>query len=494
MKKVLVNNCDVVTNGFRGINFIHQLYNYMPDDCKRLNTPELIELEHKTLKKMGVKQVRSFYGSSLSWDAEKGVHNFENEWMQAFYKNCKDMEKLGIEVGITPQWNMKGLFKKAADGHSGVHLHYNGCLVEGDLETTAKNFEKFIEESVLAFERHGVTNVKYLYCFTECNNSFTDSMPNIRLKRQYDKLIPLYDRFVRAVDQGLKNAGMRDRYKIVGPCDNWRADDGSEPYSILTKYIAENLADVVDIIGAHNGYDRGVSYSNEDFYDIPFPKLTDPKVRAEALGKEYWVDEWNVELHSSYSAKQKIATYSDPMRGVAFGAMVNSLMNMGGIHNVLIWALYSQQWPNNHCGGDGSASEFIDGVQRIGYIQNLCQGTTPTKAWYAVSMLTRFVGSGKVYGSSIARPIYASAIDRDDGEFTVVVTSYSKEPVEIEVQFAKSLEGKTLYRYLYNPQTVTATPEANMIKSDLVKEGVTEAFTDSLPGCCVVVYTTEKTD
>ena len=105
MKKLFVNNEKIVTKGFRGINFIHQLYNYMPDKDNRMNTPELIELELETLKKMGVKQVRSFYGSSLSWDAEKGVHDFESVWMQAFYKNCLDLQELGIEIGITPQWH-----------------------------------------------------------------------------------------------------------------------------------------------------------------------------------------------------------------------------------------------------------------------------------------------------------------------------------------------------------------------------------------------------
>ena len=86
MKKLQINNQNTVTEYFRGINVIHQLYNYMPDEQNRLNTPELIKLELETLKKMGVKQVRSFYGSSLSWDAEKGVHDFDSVWMQAFYQ------------------------------------------------------------------------------------------------------------------------------------------------------------------------------------------------------------------------------------------------------------------------------------------------------------------------------------------------------------------------------------------------------------------------
>ncbi len=495
MKKLVVNNAKVITEKFRGINAIHQLFNYMPDEEGRMNTPDLIDLELDTLKKMGIKQVRSFYGSSLSWDAEKGVHDFESEWMQAFYKNCKDLEKLGIEIGITPQWHMEGLWRDVPEYRKvqGVNLDYNGCLVLGDMESTAKNFEKFIEESVLAFERHGITNIKYLYCFTECNNSLIKWQNDGRTtceRRSYQRVIPYYDRFIRAVDKGLKNAGLRDKYKIVAPCDNWRADDGSEPYSILTKYTADHLSNEVDIIGAHSGYNRSGAYETDEFYDLPFPKCENPKKEAQKMGKEYWVDEFNVELHSAYSAAGKMASYPNPMRGVAFGAMVNSLLNMGYVHNVLIWALYSQQWPNNHAGGENS--EFVDGTHTVGYIDNLRNSTTPTKAWYSFAMLSRYIGEGRVYECAIDRPLYVSAIDRTDGEFTVLVTSYEKEKTDIEVDFAKSLGGKTLYRYLYNPDTIEATPGNDMIKSDKVIERVDKSFKDILPGCCVAIYTTEK--
>lgn len=492
MKKLHVNNNKVITEHFRGINFIHQLYNYMPDKENRMNTPELIELEHETLRRMGVKQVRSFYGSSLSWDAEKGVHDFESVWMQAFYKNCKDMEKLGIEIGITPQWHLDGLWR-AKDGEQGVNLGYNGCFVPDDEETTARNFAKFIKESVEAFERHGITNIKYWYCFTECNNSmlYTKNGASTSLGRRcYNQVIHYYDLFVRAVDQGLKDAGMRDRYKIVGPCDNWRADDGSEPYSILTKHTAEHLADVVDIIGSHNGYDRADSFDQDAFYDIPFPKLTDPKERAIALGKEYWADEFNVALHSVYSATEHRQSDNNPMRGVALGALVNSIMNMGYVHNVVLWALYSQQWPNWHNGGE--KSEFVDGVQIVGYINNLRESTVPHNAWYACSLLSRYVGEGKVYDCVIDRPLYISAIDRTDGEFTVVVTCYQDETTDIEVTLANGLHGKNLYRYLYDPKTVQPTAGCDMIDYDKVKTQVDDCFTDTLPGYCVAIYTTEK--
>lgn len=495
MKRIFVNNKKIITKGFRGINFIHHLYNYMPDEENRMNTPKLIELELETLKKMGVKQVRSYYGSSLSWDEEKGVHDFESEWMQAFYKNCKDLEKLGIEIGITPQWSFKG-FLNHCEGSQGVNVRYNGFYVDGDIEATAKNFEKFVEESVYAFERHSVTNIKYFYCFTECNTAISEpkgageKTKTYYERRNYEKLIPYYDRFIRAVDTGLKNAGMRDKYKIVAPCDNWRADDGSEPYSVLTKYTVENLADKVDIIGSHNGYDRANTFNEDAFYDLPFQKLTNPKQVAQAYGKEYWADEFNVTLHSTYTAKEHRKKDNDPMKGVALGALCNSIMNMGYVHNILLWALYNQQWPNHYAGQVNN--EFENGVHIVGYIPNLRESTVPHNSWYSCAMLTRYIGTGDVFECQIDRPVYASAINRDDGELTVVVTSYLDKPTDIEVSFAESIDGKTLYRYLYDPKTIKQTEGCKMIESDSLKEKVTDLFTDTLPAYCVAVYTTKK--
>lgn len=498
MKNLYVNNTKIVTEGFRGINFIHQLYEYMPDKLGRVFTEAQVEKEIETLKKMGVKMIRSFYGSSLSWDRDKKCHDFENEHMQAFYKSCKLMQDAGIEVGITPQWHFQGLLKEIPyeSQYPRVDLGYNGCVVEGDLEATAKNFEKFMEESVLAFERHGIHNIKYLYCFTECNNMFNGRNREAKLeaklpiveRREYDCIYPIFDRIIKAIDQGLKNAGKREQYKIVAPCDNWRADDGSEPYSLLVKYCVDNLSEYVDIIGSHNGYDRSDEFTNPNFYTLPVPKLTNPKEEAEKAGKEYWADEFNVALHSVYSYQRHEETDGDPMRGVAFGALINSIMNMGYVHNMLVWALYGQQWPDH----TNTGGEFKDGVHVLGYLQNIMDTEMPHPAWYSVAMLTRYVSSGDTYDCKVDDNIFVSAIKRDDGEFTVVVTNYNDEPTDFTVNFEKALGGKTLYRYVYDPKTVVCTEELEMIKSDKTIEGVEEGFSDSFSGYGVAVYTTEK--
>lgn len=483
-----VNNTQIINSNFRGISAIHQLYNYMPDVYDRTYSEKQIKMELDTLKTMDLKMIRSFYGSSLSWDGEKGIHNFESEWMQAFYKNCKDMEKIGVEIGITMLWNLGGFLDTEKISSQGVSLGGNGFVVPGDLEATAKAFEKFCEESVLAFKSHGINNIKYLFCFTECNNTFNDATvgETILEQRQYEKLYPIYDRAIKAVDSGLKKSGLRKQYKIVGPCDNWRADDGSEEYSRLVKYTAENLADEVDIIGSHNGYARSSDYTNDAYYDIPIEKLTYPLEQAKSVDKEYWIDEYNVAINQ-YSAIEVRESHNNPWKGVALGAMINSVMNLG-VNNLFLWTFYDQQWPNNTSGG--GTSEFDNGVQICGYLPSLLESRTPRSAWYACSLLTRYVGSGKVYSTENGFGVYISAIQRNDGEWTVVVTNYNYLDAPIKIQFEKSMGGKNFYRYLYWASNIEPVPGCEMIEADSTAKGVTEGFYDIIPGGSVAVYTT----
>ena len=487
-EELTVNNTKIINSNFRGISAIHQLYNYMPDAFDRTYSDKQIKTELETLKTMELKMIRSFYGSSLSWDGAKGMHDFESEWMQAFYKNCKDMEKIGVEIGITMLWNLGGFLDTEKISTQGVSLRGNGFVVPGDLEATAKAFELFCEDSVLAFKSHGINNIKYIFCFTECNNTYSDDTvaETILERRQYEKLYPLFDRAIKAVDKGLKNSGLRKQYKIVGPCDNWRADDGSEEYSRLVKYTAENLADEVDIIGSHNGYARSSDYTNDAYYDIPIEKLTDPLERAKSVGKEYWIDEYNVAINQ-YSATEVRASHSNPWKGVALGAMINSVMNMG-VNNLFLWTFYDQQWPNNTSGG--GTSEFDNGVQICGYLPTLLESRTPRPAWYSCSLLTRYVGSGKVYECESGFGVYISAIKRDDGEYTVVVTNYNYLESPIQIKFEKSMGGKNFYRHLYWASSIEPVPGCEMIEADAVAKGVTEGFYDIIPGGSVAVYTT----
>lgn len=489
--QLFVNNQKVVTQNFRGINFVHQLYNYMPDRFGRVYTEDMVAQELDAMKKMRVKIIRSYYGSSYAWNPETGTHDFESPEMQAFYKNCKDMEKLGIEVGITPLWCIRSLAGgpiKSFFDRRRPNLSFLGGAKDGEIEHNAKILEKFVEDSVRAFDAHDINNIKYFFCFTECNNTFSKKSPRnntICVRRKYERLIPIYERFIRAVDQGLKNAGARDRIKIVAPCDNWRADDGSEPYSILVKYTVEHLADVVDIIGSHNGYDRNNDYGDDDYYTRPPTKLSDPRDQAQKIGKEFWVDEYNVAINK-YTAEFKKISNRDPNKGLALGAMANSIMNMGDIHNVLLWTLFDQQWPNSTAGG-----EFDNGVHVCGYYPCLLRERTPLPAWYSAALLSRYIGAGDIYECTIGDSVYLSAIQRTDGEWTLLVTNYNEQDVPVEIGFAEGMGGKNFYHYEYCPNTINPTEGNEMIGSDRTISGVDALLCDTLTARTVNIYTTE---
>ena len=500
IKNMKINNEKMVTENFHGISYIHHAYEFMPDDKGRILNEEQIQVEINNMKNMGITMIRSFYGGSLTWDDEKKEHNFESEYMMAFYKACKMFADAGIEVGITPGWHISGFIKDwMPEGKKfSVNLDYHGGFVEGDLEATAKNFEKFIEDSVYAFERHGVTNIKHIFCFTECNNCFNynnraekDAKKVSSFeRREIERLYPLYDRMIRAVDQGLKNSGKRDQFKIVAPCDNW-SGDASEPISWMVKYTVENLSEQVDIIGAHNGYDRSFDFKDKRaFYDLLDAKLTYPRDKAKEYGKEYYVDEFNVVLHSVYTCVRSLEANDNPYRGLAFGAMMNKILNMGGIHTLYIWALYSQQWPNWTYGGINA--EFLDGIQILGYLHNLRHTRVPTYPWYAAAMMTRQLKEGNAYEGDDNENTYISYLERADGETVILVTNYEDEEVELTADIAKSLGGKNFYKYVYTTTNVVPDANADMIKASGEVKDVTDKLCDTVPALSVTVYTTEK--
>lgn len=497
LQDLYVDNTQVLNPDFGGINGIYEMFNYIDDKDGRQYNDEQIALQMDFLETMRVKQIRSYYSSLLSWDPVTQQHDFESKNMQAFYQNCRDLDEIGVEIGITMQWDLAGFLaeKKSTNTTFKANIVDNGYVVPGDLNATANGFRKFTQKSVLAFKAHGIHNIKYIFAFTECNNLFTSENDgdNTLEDRDYERIYPIFDAGIRALDSGLKDAGLRDKYQIVGPCDATGVQDGSEmDYSRLVKYVGDHLKDEIDIIGSHHGgYVKSPSYTNDVFYDLPQYNVITAMNQAKEMGKKYWWDETNVGISDTYgpeNARKFVNT--DPWKGVALGAMINSAMNLDYLSNMFIWAYMDQQWPGSNSGG--AYSEFDNGVQLCGYIPVFFESITPYKPWYSLSLLSRYVGSGQTYACEVGSGVYISAIKRTDGEWTVVVTNYNFENTPINIHFAKSMGGKDFYRYIYNPITIEPAEGTEMIKADAVAENITTGFSDTLPSGCVAIYTTEK--
>ena len=493
-QNLVVDNTKVQTANFGGINMVYSLFNYMPDKFGRVYDEEQIALEHKVLKDMRIKMVRSFYGSTLAWDPVTQKHDYESPYMMAFYKNCKELAEMGIDIGITMQWSLEGFIQTSKANAQTVDIYKNGYVVPNDLTATANNFATFTKESVLAFAQQGITNIKYIFAFTECNNMYQDSSigGTSDQKRQYEKVYPVFDAGIKALDKGLKDAGLRSAYKIVGPCDAGNPSDDERDYSRLVKYVADNLSDKVDIIGSHHGgYATAQTYDKNEFYNAG-NNLQTVLNQAKAMNKEYWIDEFNVNLSNNKYGPDDARNNKmpKPMKGVALGAAINSVMNTNGVANMFLWSLFDQQWPDSVAAG--ASSEFDNGIHITGYIPSYLETTIPRKPWYALSLLTRYVQSGDTYECTIGDSVYISAIKRADNEWTVVVTNYNTENTPVNINFASSMGGKTFYRYLYDDATIEPVQGAEMIDASAVANNVTVGFADELPATSVAVYTTEQ--
>ncbi len=483
-------NAGAPVSQFEGVNGVYSPFGFFTDCYGRGYTGQQLRTELDRLQKMGVTMVRSYYSPALTWNQKTGRHDYEGERMQEFFRFCLALQERGIEIGLFAGWDLRILINAPEDpeevpNRSSLTIGY-GIAVPGDMEASCKNYSDFIKNSVLAFERHGIRNIKCMFAFTECNNMLIhdSSEGSFWERRNYKKLIPVYHAGIEALDAGLRASGLRERYRIVAPCDNWRNDMGYEPYSILVRHTLAELGDKVDIIGTHNGYDRSEHYTDDWYYIIPQKKLQACCNEIRTAGKACWLDEYNVAVEA-WELEPFIKAQADPWKGTALGAMTASVLDMG-VSSVFLWALCDQLFTDSMLNN----GEFKDGLQTAGYLRSMLETDIPLPAWYACSLITRYFGRGRVYKCTQSSSLYSGCLEREDGEWSILVVNYNRCSAAFQMTMDASLGGKTLYRHLYDPAQVEPTAVAELIGISGKLENVTTEFADSIPAGAVAVYTT----
>lgn len=494
-EELYVNNASKpVNDNFLGVNGLHMAFAFMPD--KMGNRTPLEKWQRDTeydriAKTMGVNQIRSFYSSSIVWDYNAKKLEWDvnkNPYLSGFYDSLKAWQDRGVEVALSAHWSLAAFIGKAHD--SGVVSSFagDGWYVKDDLDTTLKNYSDFMKKSVLNLEANGIYNVKYWLAFTEANNTFGSGIEG----RKYDEVCELYKKAVTALDEGIKASGRREAYKIVGPCDNYRLDfeyTDPEQYSIMCEYTMKNLKGVVDILGTHI-YSRANEFLEDSHYLNISTTMGKTVEAAKNKGWEIWLDEFNVKTNASdsYTPEETIAyDLKNPLRGVALGASINGVMNLG-FDNSFVWALADMMWSDN----TSNNYEFLTGLQVGGYLPSPLISMTPYYSWYSLSLLSRYIGQGTVYQTEEGFSVYISCIERTDGEWTVVVTNYNIIDTPIHINFEEAMGGKTFYRHLYDVNNIIPTEEAKIIPASAKASNVETGFYDMLPGYSVAVYTTVK--
>lgn len=78
------------------------------------------------------------------------------------------------------------------------------------------------------------------------------------------------------------------------------------------------------------------------------------------------------------------------------------------------------------------------------------------------------------------------------GGTTFTVVNNNGDSVKAEISLEKSLNGATLYRHVYNPNTMKKNAVTQVIPANRAYRPVNSKLVDILEPGCVAVYTTEK--
>ncbi len=222
----------------------------------------------------------------------------------------------------------------------------------------------------------------------------------------------------------------------------------------------------------------GVPEPYTDWYS--WSKTALAALPGEKNNKAYCYDEYNITYNRDNSRDELGAELVD-----AAVALMNS-----GVRATMLWTLFDQQWPNNHTYNNDS---FVDGDHRCGLMPNLRFSTVPHKAFYAFSLLSRYVdGFGtKVYEGEGKDGVHATMSFSADGEITIVVVNNSPKERDFTLMLDSPLF-VTMFRHRFDPKTLIPDAKAKPIPADHKYKSIGDCICDHIAPYGVTVYTTHK--
>lgn len=486
------NNSKPIMTTYRGFgSIVHQMYEYMPYKNKQNEyTEEQAQEQFNRMQTIGIDLIRSDWNTYMTYDAEKDDFDFENtEYIKAFYKAGLELKKRNIDIGITTGWSHHALVDDSSS------IPSKELYVDGDWQSTIKNWKTWMEKSIINFRAHGLTNLNTLILFTEPGKvDWNDTNAANRGDGKDNAYrIDMWDKWIECageLDASLKAMGLRDQYILVGPNQVTNPDYRNGAGDFM-KYVALNGGDeYIDVYSSHN-YVRPndvTSDTSYDFMQINYKDYLLEQLRNECkiTDKPFWIDEWNIG-ETGYTQFYR----NSPWRGTQLGVCATAIMEFG-IENSMLWTLYSQQWPNN----TQSSGEFTEGIQMCGLALGLNLSSVPTTQYYAFALLSKFLSTtdivyeveyDKLFG------LYYGYATNKDGDVTIIVANaYSGGSQGFELNFEKTLGGKTLYRHVYNPETCKANGTMQIIPADRAYKSVEGKLVDLLAPGALAVYTTVK--
>lgn len=503
-----LQNSSPVLEDYMGFSAISQGFMYMPDLYGREYTTEQKSAFISRLKNSNVTMIRTYYdqgyaaqkksdGSFKKDENGNLIWNWESAEMKGLYSWISMLRDNGITVVLNMSWNAAVLMPKTSYGFDNP---FYGMTVSEVTAAYADWACRSIYEIVI---KRGFTNVQYASVFTE--PYATVDLYGKKISELNDEQIQIIDNtlsqtewypaMLSAFDGALKNVGIRDKIKILGPNVALRADLAAQPSGTTLQerimWWVEEIDAFVDAYAFHwypPAYPDN-SMPSDDIRQLSFKMHENYLSKVSSVlsktGKQFWFDELNftANLNGVYLHEYVKQGWSGTQLAQLYLTNVNH-----GVQNTFLWSFNDEQWPLLNT----TSGEFKDGVHLTGLFPVISQSLIPYKQYYAYTLLTKYFatdGSAKAYKATDGDGILATMIKNSNDDISIAVVNTNTTRKEFMLNVEKTLGGKTLYRHLYNPETVVADENASIIGVDKTFLGIGNEFVDSLPAGGVAVYT-----
>ncbi len=479
---------------------VYHMTSYFDDDSGRKYTQEMIDIENNRIKEMGFKQLRTMFRSTWSVPEDEPFNGWKWDTPELlnWYKEAKDMQKIGVDLVITASWLLDYYvwvdpkFRHWYREHP--YLHGDGEDFYGEskdcdftgmddyhirLVKASKRYGKWVVEALKAFKAHGVNNVKYILPFTE---------PNAFMTKLDGDWHWAYVQFIVSLNEALVAAGLRDEVKIWGP--NQSPLSLSDRKVMMLYECIKALPDkkMIDVYTDHSGkslyglYDDSMTAGpiDYDFFEKGYESLSD--VLHDAVGDP------NVQIFSDeyYGGSMRPPQYIKELFPVH---MASGLIGQAKAKTLgaCLWELSDQLWPSSH----SNNFEFDDGFHHTGVMPSLLLSYVPHLRYYSTALITRYTTPMNeiVQGEFRAGDelFYAAYRNSETGEMTVLMANTATYPQSFNLNFSAPT-GKKWHRHSFDP--VNTVPDERARIPGIDATFADGKITDSIAPLGVTIYTT----
>lgn len=481
-----IHNAKPIQEDFFGFGGVYHGFAYRRDMYGRQYTEKMAEAEIQRVINSGITMARSFYEIPNAWDSKNKAWNWESDEMQALYKYCLGLKEGDVEVLINHWYCRNFLFVTYPWGDAKPEGVTGTChesiAVPGDQMATIENFAGFMSETVKQFHAHGCTNMTTVSIATEPYATWQEGWADIVSEETIKETVARdIATTINLLSARLKKDGIRDTVDIMGP--NFAGNDYKAAmfYKYFKKYIDK---DACDLVSMHSYCGNDLTADN---YDLWRECAETYKTEVGSFSNFIW-DEYNCSPRVEESIESRHNSYN----GVQLALAQICFMNYG-MKGSFIWSLLDQQWPDN---SSTSADSFRDGVHMCGTAPTFLLSSIVFPPYYSFSLVANALGDkgAKIYrgDDDTYEGVYAAMAENKDGDISIVVVSTNIEDTLLELNFEKSLQGKTFYRHVYNPNDIVCTEKGELINPDLALTNAATTLRDVVSPYCVVVYTTKK--